>query len=109
LDLLKANLMNNQEVSLMKFAIRCNVMRVEEGDDKIWFTNNQGDVENYRNQTIKFNTQVGDLRIRKESDGLPKELKPPRIVTLKKEERSMRKNLRLKEAEEVRLRKEKHP
>jgi hypothetical protein len=58
LDLLKANLINNQEVSLRKFAIRCNVMRVEEEDGKIWFTNNQEEVENFRNQTIKSKTQI---------------------------------------------------
>jgi hypothetical protein len=40
---------------------------------------------------------------------LPKELKRPVAVTLKKEENSMRRILRLKEAEEARLSKEKIP
>jgi hypothetical protein len=40
---------------------------------------------------------------------LPKELKPLGMVTLKKEEKSTRKILRLKEAEEARLRKEETP
>jgi hypothetical protein len=62
-------------------------------------------VESYRNQTIKFKTQLGDLRIRKENDELPNELKSPGTLTLKKEEKSMRKVLRLKEAGKKQIKK----
>jgi hypothetical protein len=43
---MKANLIKNQEISLMKYAIGCKIMRLEEENDRIWFTNNQEEVEN---------------------------------------------------------------
>jgi hypothetical protein len=58
----------------MKFAIRCNVgLKKEEENGRIYFTNYQEEVEKYLNEVVKFRSQVGDLRIRKENDGVPKE------------------------------------
>jgi hypothetical protein len=106
-NLIKANLIDNQEVSLMKFAVRCKVTRIEEENGRVRFTNYREEVEKYVNRVIKFMNQVGDLRIRKENDGVQKELKPQGIVTLKKGENSIRKNLKIKEIEEARLEKRK--
>jgi hypothetical protein len=41
----------------------------------VWFANYQKEIEKRLNETLKFRNQIGDLRIRKENDGLPKELR----------------------------------
>jgi hypothetical protein len=84
---MKANLVNNQELSLGKFAMRCKVLRKEEENGKIHFTNSQEEIEKHMNPTMKAESQLGDLRIRKENDGLPKKLMAPRIPTLNKKEK----------------------
>jgi hypothetical protein len=40
-SLLKMNLIHDQEVSLVKFEIRCNTLRLEEGQGNISYTNDQ--------------------------------------------------------------------
>jgi hypothetical protein len=105
-DLIKANLINNVEISLMKFAIRCNVMQIEEKNGRVWFTNDQEQLEKHLNEVARFRSQIGDLRIRKENDGLTKELRSQSIATLTKEEKSMRRVLKMEKFERTRLREE---
>jgi hypothetical protein len=82
-------------------------MRIEEENGRVWFTDHQEEVEKYLNEIVKFRNQVGDLIIRKENGGLPKELRPQSIATLTREEISIRRILKMKEVEEVRLSNEK--
>jgi hypothetical protein len=65
----------------------------------ISFTKNQQEVEKFTNQVVKGKNLLGDLRIRKEDDGLPKERLSRKISTLNREEKEIRtvenyKNLR---------------
>jgi hypothetical protein len=86
-ELLKANLRQYQEVNLMKFRLRCNTLRIEE-DGIVSFTNNQHEVEIYTNSVVKGpEKRLGDLRIGKEEDGLPKELINRRIPKLSRREK----------------------
>jgi hypothetical protein len=89
-ELLKMNLIQHQEVSLMNYRIRCNTLRIEDETGNVSFTNNQNDIELYVNQTIRDEGSfLGDLRIRENDDGLPKEILDREIITLKDGEREV--------------------
>jgi hypothetical protein len=61
-ELLKMNLIQNQEVNLMKYRIRSNTLRIEEDTGKVSFTNNQKDIELYLNRAVNGKeTLLGDL------------------------------------------------
>jgi hypothetical protein len=89
-ELLKMNLMHSQEMDLMKFRIRCNTLRIEEGQRMVAFTNDQMEIEKFTNQVVKGKNLLGDMRIRKKDDGLPKERLNRRIPTLNREEKVIR-------------------
>jgi hypothetical protein len=71
----------------MKFVLRCNTLRIEERQGNISYTNRQQDIESFMNQIGKGKILLGDLRIRKNEDGLPKELINRRIPTLNRKEK----------------------
>jgi hypothetical protein len=86
-ELLKMNLLQKLEVNLMKYRIRTNTLRIEEGAGKVSFTNNQNEIEIYLNKVIKGKeTRLGELRIRKDDDQLLKESIKRKIITLNEEE-----------------------
>jgi hypothetical protein len=74
----------------MKFRIRSNMLRLEEEQGIISYTNNQQEIERYMNQMIKGKILLNDLRIRKNDDGLPKELINMKIPTLNRREKVIR-------------------
>jgi hypothetical protein len=63
---------------------------MEEIKGKIEYTNNQKNIEKYMNQTIKGRSQLRDLRIRKDNDGLPKKLVQRNVPTLNRRQKTIR-------------------
>jgi hypothetical protein len=104
---MKMNLINNQEINLRKLAIRCKVLSIEEEDGEISFTNNQEEIAEHMNQRMKPKNQPGDLRVRKENDGLPKELVPRKIPALNKKEKMIRTVCKFRDLEGARQKKDK--
>jgi hypothetical protein len=99
-ELMKINLISNQEVNLKKFTLRCNVLRTEETKGIMQYTNNQEDIENFTNQSIKGSSMIRDLRIRKQDDVLPKELIPNKVPTQNRREKVIRTIINYKNLEE---------
>jgi hypothetical protein len=70
--------------------MRCNTLRIEEVKGIMQYTDNQEDIEKYTNQRIKGRSLFGDLRVRKNEDGLPKELIPRKVPTLNRRDKVIR-------------------
>jgi hypothetical protein len=108
-ELLKMNLIQNQEVNLMKYRIRSNTLRIEEDTGRVSFTNNQNDIELYLRRTVKGKeTLLGELRIRENDDELPKERFSRKIITLKDAEIILSAGKSYKEQVNTRKTQEKH-
>jgi hypothetical protein len=108
-ELLKMNLIHNQQVNLITYRVRSNTLRIEEESGKVTFTNNQHDVEIYLNRVIKGKeTILGDLRIMKNDDLLPKENISRNIVTLNDAEIAISAGKSYKEKIRTRIMQEEH-
>jgi hypothetical protein len=116
LELLKMNLLQKLTVNIMTYRIRSNTLRIEE-NGRITFTNNQHEVELYINRAVKGReTILGELRIRKNDDQMPREKVSRKIITLNEEEiklkaeRSYKEKINSRKEQEKRMEiKEKKP
>jgi hypothetical protein len=82
-DILKINAVRELQVCMANYSRRFNILRIE--STNIVFTKDEKEVEQGTNRNDKVRRMIGELRIRREDDDVPKDYVPKQVITKSKE------------------------